>query len=128
MFNPLRNVLLAENSEPPVLPMRRAPRACDTGLTGTTRLWLRRLPPGRRPLRLCELYPRLANRLAWCWPDEAIRRQTLADLLEDRRGGRRGFPVGVVRELQRLRDFDGRLADCAARAPWWRAMVTGLRN
>lgn len=128
MFNPLRNLLHAQTSDAVVVRTRHTPRACDAALTGTTRKWLRRLPAGRRPLRLCELYPRVANRIAWCWADESLRDQTLADLLEDRRGGRRGFPGSVARELQRLRELEGPLADCPARGAWWRAMVKGLGN
>lgn len=86
--------------------MRRPPKACDLALTGTTRRWLRELPSRRRPLRLCVLFPRVANRLAWCWHDELLSKAALQDLLEDRRGGRHGFPPCVVRELQRLREFN----------------------
>ncbi len=86
--------------------VRRAPRGCDHALTGTTRVWLRRLPARRRPLRLCEAYPRVANRIAWCWRDADLSEQVLDDLLVDRRGGRRGFPAPIVRELQRLREFN----------------------
>ena len=88
-------------------PVRRAPRACDQALTGTTRRWLRELPARRRPLRLCQLYPRVANRLAWAWRDAALGTQVLDDLLVDRRGGREGFPRTVQRELQRLQEFRG---------------------
>jgi len=87
--------------------LRRATRECDTALNGTARQWLRRLPARRRPLRLCETFPRVANRIAWCWNDAALSDQALDDLLNDRRGGRRGFPPAVVRELQRLREFNG---------------------
>lgn len=86
--------------------LRRAPRACDDALSGTARTWLRRLPARRRPLRLCEEFPRVANRIAWCWHDPALAEQALDDLLTDRRGGRRGFPPPIVRELQRLREFN----------------------
>lgn len=85
---------------------RRAPRDGDGALTGTARHWLRRLPARRRPLRLCEDYPRVANRIAWCWADSALADQVLDDLLVDRRGGRRGFPPPVVRELRRLREYN----------------------
>jgi hypothetical protein len=87
-------------------PVRRAPRGSDNALTGTARLWLRRLPPRRRPLRLCEHHPRVANRLAWCWSDPALAAQALEDLRVDRRGGRRGFAPEIVRELQRLAEFN----------------------
>jgi hypothetical protein len=85
---------------------RRPERECDRALTGTSRQWLRRLPPRRRPLRLCMVHPRVANRIAWCWNDPDLSRQVLQDLLVDRRGGRRGFAPGIVRELQRLREFN----------------------
>ena len=85
---------------------RCGPRAADGALTGTARHWLRRLPARRRPLRLCRLYPRVVNRIAWCWPDAAMTEQVLEDLLQDRRGGRQGFPAPALRELQRLREFN----------------------
>jgi hypothetical protein len=95
-------------STPPLewAPQRRAPRASDEALTGTARRWLRALPSRRRPLRLCQLYPRVANRLAWCWRDAEFSTRVLEELLEDRRGGRQVFPVPVVRELQRLAQFN----------------------
>ena len=91
---------------PPWLRERRAPRGSDDALTGTTRAWLRRLPLGRRPLHLCERFPRVANRIAWCWHDSVLSQQLLDDLLTDRRGGRRGFCAAIHREMQRLREFN----------------------
>ena len=86
--------------------VRRVARECDLALTGTTRRWLRALPVRRRPLRLCETHPRVANRIAWCWTDVALSEAVLDDLLVDRRGGRLGFAPNILRELQRLRDFN----------------------
>ena len=113
---------------PPLLPARTSPRPPGDELNGATRLWLRRLPAGRRPQRLCEQFPHVANRLAFGWADPLIREQTLDDLLEDRRGGRAGFPVPVVRELQRLREFSAQHATAVPGPPWWRAMVKAGRN
>lgn len=90
---------------PPGARLRRPPRACDDALNGTARAWLRQLPAGRRPLRLCERFPRVANRVAWCWSDEMLIDAVFDDLLNDRRGGRQGFPRAVVMELRRLREF-----------------------
>lgn len=89
----------------PWVPARRAPRHSDQALTGTARVWLRRLPAGRRPMRLCAAFPRVANRIAWCWHDAGLLEQVFEDLLTDHRGGRRGFPQPVVRELHRLREL-----------------------
>jgi hypothetical protein len=86
--------------------VRRPARDGDRALTGTTRHWLRKLPARRRPLRLCVTFPRVANRIAWCWADPSMTQQVLDDLTHDRRGGRRGFPTGVMRELRRLREFN----------------------
>jgi hypothetical protein len=128
MSDPMPDSPLPSTGFSPLLPARLASREPDDALTASTRLWLRRLPSGRRPLRLCEQFPRVANRLAFCWVDPAIREQTLEDLLEDRRGGRQGFPASVVRELQRLREFGGLRLDETGGPPWWRAMVKAVRN
>ncbi len=84
---------------------RRALRHTDLVLTDVTRTWLHRLPLRRRPLRLAARFPRVANRIALCWGEAELAAQVLDDLLVDRRGGRRGFPLLVARELQRLRDY-----------------------
>jgi hypothetical protein len=99
---------LPETWEPPDQweSLRRTPRHNDEALTGTTRLWLRRLPAGRRPQRLCVLYPRVANAIAWSWRDPVQRQVLLDDLLADRRGGRQGFPKLVVAELRRLHEHN----------------------
>ena len=110
MLNPLRAI--ARPAEAPAgaaqlwARARKPERPSDQALTGTARQWLRRLPSRRRPHRLCEAFPRVANRLAWCWHDAALAAQALDDLLTDRRGGREGFPKPVVRELQRLKEFN----------------------
>jgi len=91
--------------EPQNLIERRPSRLSDEALTGTTRSWLRSLPWRQRPMALCLRFPRVANRLAWCWRDGALCEQVFEDLLQDRRGGRNGFPTPVLRELQRLRAY-----------------------
>ena len=112
MFDSFKPATIAASTDwahPALAPehrLRRPERACDQALTGTTRHWLVRLPARRRPLRLCISYPRVANRVAWHWADADLTAQLLADLLEDRRGGRQGFPPTVVRELRRLQDFN----------------------
>jgi hypothetical protein len=123
MFDALKH-LIADGPEggapqPHWLALRRPPRECDRAITGTTRQWLRRLPSRRRPLRLCIDFPRVANRIAWCWHDGALSEQLLQDLLVDRRGGREGFPAPVVRELQRLREFNAQKGVETRPEGWW---------
>lgn len=91
--------------------LRRPPRHNDEALTGTTRLWLRKLPAGRRPQQLCMQYPRVANLIAWHWRDPVQAHEVLDELLTDRRGGRAGFPAPIVHELRRLRDFNQRIGE-----------------
>lgn len=99
--------------------VRRPSRETDLVLTGTTRRWLRQLPARRRPVRLCELHPRVANRLAFAWSDPKTAEQMLEDLLQDRRGGRRGFAKAIVRELQRLREFNAQQRVEVRAEPFW---------
>jgi hypothetical protein len=88
---------------------QRAPlREIDRNLAMDTRLWLLRLPPKLRPVTLADAYPRVANRLARDWSDNFMLEVCFEDLLIDRRGGRRGFPPAVVRELKRLHLFNMR--------------------
>ena len=55
-----------------------------------------------RPLELCNVYPRIANRIARSWDDPASAETVLDDLIVDHRGGRKGFPSQIATELVRL--------------------------
>lgn len=83
---------------------QRAPaRAADECLSPICHAWVKALPQAIRPYELCLQFPRVANRLALCWPDPALAQRLCDDLLVDRRGGRRGFPWPVRKELVALR-------------------------
>lgn len=101
---------------------RRPARHSDESLTGTARVWLRRLPAACRPLKLCTRYPRVANRIAWSWADPVTSEAVLEDLLVDHRGGRRGFPRPIALELRRLREFNDRGRRGGAADTWWTAL------
>ena len=103
--------------------VRRPERGCDRALNGTARLWLRKLPARRRPLRLCVAYPHVANRIAWCWHDIELSSQLLEDLLHDRRGGRRGFGAAIDRELKRLQEFNAQQRVEAPPAGLWESVA-----
>jgi hypothetical protein len=92
-----------------LLEAQRAPlREADRALALETRLWMLRLPPTLRPTALAEAYPRVANRIARDWIDGFMIDVCFEDLLIDRRGGRRGFPSTVLREIRRLHHFNRR--------------------
>jgi hypothetical protein len=67
--------------------------------------WAARLPEPVRPYALMQQYPRVANRLAAAAASPASLTACLADLLIDRRGGRRGFPAAVAQDLLQLRAY-----------------------
>ena len=67
--------------------------------------WAARLPEPARPYALMRDYPRVANRIAGASSNPTALAECLADLLIDRRGGRRGFPAEVAQDLLRLRAY-----------------------
>lgn len=81
---------------------RRPALATDRALTGRAMDWSMRLPENIRPLVTTERYPRIINALADAWPDGDARTQMFDHLLNDRRVGRRGFPIDVEREISAL--------------------------
>ncbi len=93
-----------ENKTPGPALRRAVP--LDRPLPATLR-WLVGLPAAVRPLALLQRFPRIANRLAQAWTDEAALAECFDDLLYDRRGGRQGFPPAVRRELTLLREYVG---------------------
>jgi hypothetical protein len=81
---------------------RRPPLATDRALTGTTMAWLGDLPRELRPLVTVDRYARVVNAIAAAWRDEHAREKVFDHLLNDRRRGRRGFPIDVEREISTL--------------------------
>ena len=78
---------------------RRPPLATDRALTGRAMEWIGRLPTALRPQITTERYPRVVNVIAEAWDDAAARADMFDHLLNDRRIGRRGFPIEVEREI-----------------------------
>ena len=81
---------------------RRSALASDRALTGKAMDWSVQLPENVRPLQTTERYPRVVNAIAENWPDAAMRAEMFDHLLNDRRIGRRGFPIEVEREISAL--------------------------
>ena len=81
---------------------RRKPLATDRALTGAAMDWVIGLPATLRPHSTCEHFPRVVNAIAAAWADAAYSRQVLDHMINDYRGGRRGFPVAVGQELAAL--------------------------
>lgn len=82
---------------------RRAQPA-DTLFPSSVR-WLDSLPVDVRPKVLAAGFPRIVNMLARLWPGAMPFTEYLNELLVDKRGGRKGFPLEVLAELHTLREY-----------------------
>jgi hypothetical protein len=82
--------------------VRRKPLATDRALTGRSMKWLAELPEDLRPVVTMQRYARVVNSIVDAWTDPDQRDDVFENLLNDRRRGRRGFPIDVERELSAL--------------------------
>ena len=87
---------------------KRKPAAAESLRTVTIQ-WILKLPPHIQPRHLQVKYPRVANRIAALWDDWTGCESFLDDLLTDKRGGRKGFPLNVAQEIASIRDYYFRL-------------------
>jgi hypothetical protein len=58
-----------------------------------------------RPKELAAAFPRIVNRMASLWKSPRQMDRYFEDLLTDTRGGRQGFPLGILMELTTLKDY-----------------------
>jgi hypothetical protein len=89
---------------------RRKPLPTDRALTGAAMDWVIGLPPALRPKLTCEQFPRVINTLAESWADARYSVQVIDHMVNDYRGGRRGFPAPVLAELKALYEHQRRRA------------------
>jgi hypothetical protein len=82
--------------------VRRKSLATDRALTGRSMKWLADLPEDVRPVITMQRYARVINVIVDAWPNPDDRDEVFENLLNDRRKGRRGFPIDVERELSAL--------------------------
>ena len=71
----------------------------------TTMRWMATLPSGFQPMAIGRAFPRIANALAALWTRPDAFTSYLNDLLTDKRGARRGFPIDALAELHALRGY-----------------------
>ena len=81
---------------------RRHALPSDRALTGTAMDWVVALPVPIRPHTTCEQFPRVVNAIAESWDDVPLCTRVLEHMINDYRGGRRGFPATVQAELSML--------------------------
>ena len=83
--------------------------AASEPLSDAAAAWMAELPESVRPRQLALRYARLANRICEAWQTPPKCEKLLDELMMDRRGGRKGFPLPVANELATLRDHFFRL-------------------
>lgn len=83
----------------------------NTAVEVAPRTWkfLATLPPSVKLVAVVRDYPHIANRCAELWQQPSRLDEYLRSVMEDRRGDRAGFPIGILTELTSLREH---LATC----------------
>jgi hypothetical protein len=82
----------------------RAPNQEDARELGPSAFnWLAVLPVAARPKALAQRYPRIVNRLAAIWKHPLQCERYLNELMLDKRGSRKGFPLDVASEIATLK-------------------------
>ena len=84
---------------------KRAAQENDRELNAAAKALLVSIPEGEKPKKLAEAYPRIVNRMAALWRTPQEMNRYFEDLLTDTRGGRQGFPLGVLMELTSLKEY-----------------------
>jgi hypothetical protein len=76
----------------------------DNSIDANGKMLLDKLPEDIRPKVTVEKFPRIVNKLGTLWkrPDEFV--TYLDELLVDKRGKRKGFPLSVALELASVKD------------------------
>lgn len=88
-----------------VRPVKFSPEWPEDKVLGReAKILLGGLPEEVRPQQLAEKYPRICNRLAELWSEPELVIHYFDDLLIDNRGGREGFPLGVLMEISKLKE------------------------
>jgi hypothetical protein len=105
---------------------RRRPQPPEA-LAASTIQWLATLPSEVRPRQLPIEFTRIANAFARCWGDRRACIAYFDDLLVDRRGTRRGFPMAIMSEIASMKNhFESVLHPMPQTA--WDDIVDRYRN
>lgn len=76
----------------------------STPLSAQATEYLSTLATADYPKELAERYPRIINSIVSMRHNERDLREYFESLLNDKRGGRQGFPLGVLLDIQNLKE------------------------
>ena len=88
-------------------------------LLARTQSWIESLPEKVKPHALATQYARIANQVCGVWEQPPACRDYFSELLSDRRGGRKGFPSAVLRDLQALQTYHADVYPVPDSDPTW---------
>jgi len=107
---------------------KRVQEEDDRELNAAGKALLVSLPELEKPKKLAEAFPRIVNRMAALWKTAAEMNRYFEDLLTDTRGGRQGFPLGVLMELTSLKDYYQTKVAPTAKGDVWDAVERARLN
>lgn len=76
----------------------------DTPLSAPALAYLSTLVGSDYPKELVDSFPRIVNAIVALHDDPVGLKSYLDSLLRDMRGGRKGFPLGVLMDIQAMKD------------------------
>lgn len=76
----------------------------DTPLSAPSLAYLSTLVGGDYPKELVETFPRIVNAMVALRDNPADLKGYMNSLLQDMRGDRKGFPLGVLMDIQAMKD------------------------
>jgi len=97
--------MATESPQSGYIQKRGAQEKDERDLTVAGKALLVSIPELEKPKKLAEAFPRIVNRMAALWAAPAEMNRYFEELLTDTRGGRQGFPLGVLMELTSLKDY-----------------------
>ncbi len=111
----------------PALVAQRAPQSAES-LAPETIAWLASLPFTVRPRELPVQFTRIANALGRAWAEPLRCMRYLDDLLLDRRGNRRGFPLAIALEIVSIKNYFETVVNPMPQSVWDEVAARGKKR
>lgn len=111
----------------PALVAQRKPQPAES-LAPETIAWLASLPFTVRPRELPIHFVRIANALGRTWTDPLRCTRYLDDLVLDRRGNRRGFPLDIALEIVSIKNYFETVVNPMPQSVWDEVAARGKKR
>lgn len=111
----------------PALVAKRKPQPAES-LAPEAITWLASLPFTVRPRQLPIQFVRIANSLGRTWADPLRCASYLDDLVLDRRGDRRGFPLDIALEIVSIKNYFETVVNPTPQSVWDEVAARGKKR